>query len=140
MIATGVNPTVQLSTGIHVISLEVTDADGLTAQDEVIISVIDPDNNNPIAVAGEDQLINDENGDDVVNVSFDGSNSSDSDGLIESYAWKANGEVFANEVTVTTPFSTGVYTIELIVTDDDGDIGKDQFILSVVDPDNDSTG
>lgn len=136
LIATGVNPTVQLSTGIHVISLEVTDADGLTAQDEVIISVIDPDNNNPIAVAGEDQLINDENGDDVVNVSFDGSNSSDSDGLIESYAWKANGEVFANEVTVTTPFSTGVYTIELIVTDDDGDIGKDQFILSVVDPDN----
>jgi hypothetical protein len=41
-IATGVNPTVDLPVGIHVITLTVTDNDGLTGADEVVITVLDP--------------------------------------------------------------------------------------------------
>ena len=136
VIANGVSPTVQLSTGVHLITLEVTDEDNGSGRDEVVITVIDPDNNKPIAVAGDDQVINDDDDDDFVDVSFDGSNSTDSDGVIESYSWKANGEIFSQQHVFTSSFSTGIYTIELAVTDDDGDIGIDQFILTIVDPDN----
>ena len=136
VIASGMSPNVQLSTGVHVITLEVTDEDNGSGRDEVMITVIDPDNHNPVAVAGGDQVINDDDDDDLVEVSFDGSNSTDSDGVIESYRWKANGEVFSQQSVLTTSFSTGIYTIELTVTDDDGDQGVDQFELSVVDPDN----
>jgi hypothetical protein len=136
VIATGVSPTVQLSTGVHIITLEVTDEDNGSGRDEVVITVIDPDNSKPVAVAGDDQVINDDNNDDLVEVSFDGSNSSDSDGAIESYSWKANGEVFSHQIVFTASFSTGIYTIELTVTDDDGDQGVDQFVLTVVDPNN----
>jgi hypothetical protein len=118
VIATGVSPTVQLSTGVHIITLEVTDEDNGSGRDEVVITVIDPDNSKPVAVAGDDQVINDDNNDDLVEVSFDGSNSSDSDGAIESYSWKANGEVFSHQIVFTASFSTGIYTIELTVTDD----------------------
>ena len=136
VIASGISPTVQLSTGVHVITLEVTDEDNGSGIDEVVITVIDPDNNKPVAVAGNDQVINDDDDDDLVEVSFDGSNSTDSDGVIESYRWKANGEIFSQQTVLTSSFSTGIYTIELTVTDNDGDQGVDQFVLTVVDPDN----
>ena len=136
VIATGVSPTVQLSTGVHIINLEVTDEDNGSGRDEVVITVIDPDNNKPIAVAGDDQVINDDDDDDLVEVSFDGSNSTDSDGVIESYRWKANGEAISQQAVFTTSFSTGIYIIELMVTDDDGEQGVDQFVLTVVDPGN----
>jgi beta-glucanase (GH16 family) len=136
VIATGVSPTVQLSTGVHVITLEVTDEDNGSGRDEVVITVIDPDNNKPVAVAGDDLVINDDDDDDLVEVSFDGSNSTDSDGVIESYSWKANGEVLSQQAVFTTSLSTGIYIIELTVTDDDGDQAVDQFELTVVDPDN----
>jgi hypothetical protein len=112
------------------------DEDDASGLDEVIITVIDPDNNKPVAVAGDDQVVNDDDDDDLVEVSFNGSNSTDSDGVIESYRWKANGEVFSQQTVLTSSFSTGIYTIELTVTDDDGDQGVDQFELTVVDPDN----
>ena len=136
VIASGVSPNVQLSTGVHVITLEVTDEDNGSGRDEVVITVIDPDNNKPVAVAGDDQVINDDDGDDIVDVYFDGSNSADSDGDIERYVWESNGEVLSQQAVFTTSFSTGIYTIELTVTDDDGDQGVDQFELTVVDPNN----
>ena len=66
----------------------------------MVITVIDPDNNKPVAVAGNDQVINDDDDDDLVEVSFDGSNSTDSDGVIESYRWKANGEIFSQQTVL----------------------------------------
>lgn len=135
-LASGINPTIELSTGIHTIILEVTDQDELTATDEVIITVIDPDNIAPIAQAGEDQTINDEDGDDLVEVSFDGSGSTDTDGTIVQYLWKANGEEIGTQVSFNTSLSTGNYVIELIVTDDDGTTGVDSLSLTIVDPDN----
>ena len=136
LLAEGVNPTIELSTGVHTITLEVADEDEQTATDDVIITVIDPNNVLPTADAGEDQTINDNDGDDSVDVSFDGANSFDTDGAIESYVWRANGEEIASEVSITQSFSTGVYTIELTVTDDDGGTDSDSFTLTVVDPDN----
>ena len=136
LIASGVNPTIELSTGIHIITLQVTDEDEMSATDEVVITAIDPDNEAPTAVAGEDRSINDEDGDDLVEVSFDGSASFDNDGTIVSYAWRIDETLVSEEVSFVSTLSTGVYTVELVVTDNDGSEGSSSFTLSLVDPDN----
>jgi hypothetical protein len=136
VLTTGVNPTIELSTGVHTIVLEVTDQDGLTATDEVVITVIDPNNILPTAVAGSDQTLNDDDDDDLVEVFFDGSNSSDTDGSIVGFLWEANGQEVGNEAVFSSIFSTGTYLIVLTVTDDDGGVNTDSFTLTVVDPDN----
>ena len=54
-------------------------------------------------------------------VTFDASGSSDPDGSITSYEWSINGETEFGE-SVTRSFSDdGEYTVELTVTDDDGE-------------------
>ena len=136
LIASGVNPTIELSTGIHIITLKVTDEDEMSATDEVVITAIDPDNEAPTAVAGEDRSINDEDGDDLIEVTFDGSASFDNDGTIVYYAWRIDETLVSEEVSFVSALSTGVYSVELVVTDNDGAEGSSSFTLSLVDPDN----
>jgi beta-glucanase (GH16 family) len=135
-IATGVNPPVNLSTGIHTITLIVYNSDSLTNADDIIITVIDPDNQTPIANAGPDQSVDDDNGDDMVTVTLDASASSDSDGTIKKYSWRVQGVEFATGSSPTLDMSTGVYTIILEVTDDDGVPSSDTVLVSLIDPDN----
>jgi WD40 repeat protein len=42
LIASGVNPTVELAVGVHPLTLSVTDDDGASASDEVVITVLAP--------------------------------------------------------------------------------------------------
>jgi beta-glucanase (GH16 family) len=135
-IATGVNPTVILSTGIHVLDLIVTDEEGLTGVDKITITVIDPDNIAPIANAGADASYEDDDGDDWVTLTLDGSASSDSDGTIDDYKWYNNKSVIAEEMTATVDLSTGIYNLTLMVTDNDGVTNFDQVSITVIDPDN----
>lgn len=135
-IATGVNPSIELSTGIHFITLTVTNSDSLSDSDAVVVTVIDPDNLAPIANAGIDQSIADDNGDDIVTLTLDGSASSDSDGTIDNYSWIVNNEEITSGVNPTLELSTGVYRVVLKITDNDGVSATDTVVISLIDPDN----
>jgi len=87
-----VNPS--LAVGIHTITLTVTDGDGATATDQVVITVNaapPPGNQAPTANAGPDQTAIDTGSDGVETVTLDGSGSVDADGTIVSYEWSENG-------------------------------------------------
>jgi subtilisin family serine protease len=77
------------------------------------------DNVAPSANAGADQQIVDQAkpGEEVT---LDGSGSSDSDGVITAYEWRANGALIATGATPTLTLGTGVHDIVLTVTDNGG--------------------
>ncbi len=85
----------------------------------------------PIANAGADQTVvdNDENGSE--DISLDGSASSDSDGTIVSYLWKEGETQIATGVTPTVNLSVATHTITLTVTDNKGGAKSDNVIITV---------
>ena len=135
-IASGVKPAVTLKTGKHAITLTVSNEDKLSGADEVLITVIDPDNHAPVANAGQDRNIEDNDDDDKATVALDASASSDTDGTIVNYLWKENGNGIASGKTATVILSTGKHTITLEVTDDDGVTSTDEILITIFDPDN----
>ncbi|UCG88117.1 MAG: Ig-like domain repeat protein, partial [Gemmatimonadota bacterium] len=129
-IAAGVNPTVDLTVGVHTITLTVTDNGGATGTDAVTVEVIQG-NSPPVADAGQDQTVNDADGTGAESVTLDGSGSSD-DGTIVSYDWSEGVEPIATGESPTVSLGVGVHTIALTVTDDDGATDSDQVVITVV--------
>ncbi|MCD6110005.1 PKD domain-containing protein [bacterium] len=80
----------------------------VTIADEKVVAVLDADT---------------ESGDAPLEISFDGSKSSDPDGTIKSYAWEVDGNGFKDgESTFKHTFDkVGVYTVKLRVTNQKGD-------------------
>jgi putative cell wall-binding protein/subtilisin family serine protease/plastocyanin len=67
-------------------------------------------------------------------VTLDGSASSDSDGVIDSYSWSDCAQT-ASGGTATMTFSlSGTYVVILTVTDDDGAIDRDTITIEVNEP------
>lgn len=122
-----------LGEGTHTLSLRVQSADGIWSEHETQsfdIIVNDP----PIAQAGTDNAITLP----VNTVSLDGSPSSDPDGTIASFLWtKISGPAGENILQTTSALtdvenlSRGVYTFELLVTDDKGFIDRDTIQITV---------
>src|ERR671924_253530 len=116
-------PSVSANTWLT-FKLTVTDNDGATAEDSVVVTINNV-NQNPIANAGTDQTVNE--GDSV---SLDGSASSDADGTIASYSWTqtAGTAVTLSDASSATPSFTApnvgsngdALAFELTVTDNDG--------------------
>ncbi len=145
-----IEPTLSLGSlavGVYTATLLVTDNDGNTATDSIIITVIEKvteeaeadkpvvvpvTNKVPVAQAGVDQNIVE--GDTL---HLDGSASSDSDGTIDKYEWykstNPNSTVLGKTYTITG-LTTGTYTITLKVTDDDGATATDNMIATVTTP------
>jgi hypothetical protein len=132
-IATGVNPTVVLSTGKHSITLTVTDNEGLTDTDTVTI-IVSPFNQPPIADAGPDQTITDKDRDGNEDVTLDGSDSLDPNGIIVSFIWSEDGLQIATGVNPTVVLSTGTHSITLTVTDNDVLTDTDTVTITVREP------
>ena len=87
----------------------------------------DNENEKPNAVAGNDQVVNENE-----NVQFDSSSSYDDDGYIENYQWKMSNTVLSNSSSFSkNDFTQGTYLITLIVTDDDGDTDTDTLKITV---------
>ena len=129
-IATGVDPTVELDTGAHTIILTVTDGEGATGSDDVVITV-EAANAAPVAEAGPDQTVTDSDDSGNEPVTLDGSGSSDSDGSISSYAWLEGGSQIATGANPTVELDTGAHTITLTVTDGEGATGSDDVVITV---------
>ncbi|MBN2583631.1 MAG: hypothetical protein JXL80_11225 [Planctomycetes bacterium] len=130
-IATGVTAEISLSTGIHEITLVVTDDDSETGSDSLYVMV----NPAPVADAGSDQQVDDtdENGTELI--TLDGSGSYDSLGNIVSYVWSKNGYEIATGETAQVTMIAGTHTVTLTVTDDDGATDSDDVQIVVVNED-----
>ena len=130
-IATGVKPVVELSTGTTQIELTVTDNDGSTATDKVKITIKEAPNQAPVARAGENQTLTTEGEAGTMEVKLDGSGSTDPDGEIENYSWSVAGTEIATGKKPTVTLVTGVHSITLTVTDNEGSKDTDETKITI---------
>ena len=119
--------------GYDVLVYQIEDADGDTDNATVSISVGDV-NDPPVADANGPY-----GGFSTDAITLDGSGSFDNDGYITNYEWIINGSTLYNGVSATfdldlSSYSVGVYSVELIVTDDDLFNDSDTTILNVGSP------
>jgi thermitase len=131
VIALIANPDVWLSVGTHTLTLQVTDDDGATASDSLIVTVNPAPNQPPVANAGPDQTVTDADGNGVEAVTLTGSASSDADGTVVSYEWREGTTVVATSESPTVSFAIGTHTLTLQVTDDDGATATDTVTITV---------
>lgn len=118
--------------GVYKIKLHVTDDSGLPCnigEDEKIITVVEA----PVANAGPDQTVCANNP-----VQFDGTGSSDVDGIVNSYEWDfGDGELGGGAKPIHIYTKPGIYKVTLTITGDllgDCDnTDKDEMIVTVVD-------
>jgi len=132
VIPEGINSSVDFPVGVHNVTLTVTDDDGASASDNVVIIISPAPNVDPIANAGVDQntLDNDNSGSELV--TLDASASNDNDGSIASYVWSSDtGVVIPSGVTSSAAFPVGAHNVTLIVTDDDGATANDTVLITV---------
>ena len=113
--------------------LQVTDNDGLTASDEVVIQVMEPvvENRKPAANAGYDKTVT---AGEQVSVTGNGS---DSDGEIVSWEWSRVAGMSvtlqntdSRTVEFTAPEDNGYVRLRLRVTDDDGATDYDDVVVN----------
>lgn len=124
--------------GSYKFSLTVTDNNGLTGQDDMIITVGSaiPTNLPPEADAGPSQTINSP----ASGVSLSGSGT-DPDGFIVGYKWVSDtgqGNIISpnSAATSVTGLSVGTYSFTLTVTDNGGLTGSDYVKIIVLNSDN----
>src|SRR5205823_5517233 len=77
----------------------------------------------PVANAGADQTVTDNDGDGAESVTLDGSASFDPDGSILFYQWREGSSDIGFGATPAVRLSVGVHTLTLEVTDNYGDSG-----------------
>jgi hypothetical protein len=139
-LATSATAQISLSVGRHYVTLTVTDDDGATRTDTTIIDVVA--NYPPVADAGPDQTVRDDNLDDVARVTLDGSGSYDTSatGSIASHVWTESGTQIATGATPQVDLDVGTWTITLTVTDNRGDQATDSVRVTVQFQDDDADG
>lgn len=117
--------------GEYEVELTVTDEQGLTNKDTVIITVTEDENEAPKAIANVTPV----SGEAPLKVTFTGSNSTD-DKSIASYAWKLNpGAANAADFDYTYT-SPGTYEIVLTVKDENGLTDTTTLTVTVTEPSN----
>jgi poly(3-hydroxybutyrate) depolymerase len=133
--STVVKPSISnLTKGVYVIVLNVTDSLGATGSDTLVITVYPAPNTPPTANAGPDRTIFVPDSSAALN----GSASKDNDGVIVSYHWVQLSGPSTSAIGTPDSASTnagnltqGVYNFELTVTDDSLATGKDTVVVTV---------
>ncbi len=119
--------TTTVSDGSHTLDARANDNAGQATYASQITVTVDNVNDPPVADAGPDQsaYVGD-------TVNFDGSGSYDPDGTIVEYFWDFGDGTNATGVVVEHAYATdGIYTVNLIVTDDDGATDSDTAEVTV---------
>jgi hypothetical protein len=113
------------SAGTYEIAVTVTDDQGATDTDSMILTVT---NDPPVADAGPDQTVN-----HIQTVTLDGSGSSDLEFSPLRYEWTIDGVYIGNSPNQPAgPFPVGVYTVMLTVTDEEGLKNTDSMTITVI--------
>jgi len=122
------NPThVFDSVGTYTVKLTVSDENGTTSEDSMIITVSAVANNAPRALI----IATPSSGVTPLSVSFIGSGT-DSDGRIISYFWDFGDGTTTDEQNPVHTFSkVGTHSVTLAVTDNGGAIGKKSITIKV---------
>jgi hypothetical protein len=121
--------------GTHIVTLTVTDNQGATSTDTVVVTINHPapppGNLPPVANAGPDQTVTDTDGDGIASVILDGTASFDPDGGLAGYDWWEGPELIGAAFVVGVPLSVGVHNITLIVWDEFGVRATDTVVITV---------
>ena len=88
--------------------------------------------NPPIANAGADQVVLDDDNDGEATVTLNGSLSTDRFGNIDLYQWTHNDTLVATGEIADINMQLGEYPITLFVTDNEGNIDSDDVVISVI--------
>jgi hypothetical protein len=120
--------------GGHTVTLIVTDDDFATGSDSatVIVNAV-TSNQPPVANAGDDQTVIDNDVSGAEMVILDGRASTD-DGSIASYEWREGATLMATGSNPMFPLAVGPHTIELTVTDNIGATSTDTVDILVQAP------
>ena len=123
-----------LQAGVYTYRLTVTDNDGATDTDDVLVTVNTAANQAPIANAGSNRAITLPTN----STSLSGAASSDADGTIAGYQWQQVTGPSASTLSATNTagitvsnLQAGVYTYRLTVTDNDGATATDEVTVTV---------
>jgi hypothetical protein len=132
--ASAVTVVENLIEGVYYFRLQVKDENGALDRDTIKVTVKAAPNAGPVANAGSD--IDVQLPDPAI--LLDGSESSDADGVIESYSWvKVSGPAGLTITNSTTPtpsvvgIAEGVYVFRLTITDDKGAESSDEVQVTV---------
>ena len=102
--------------GTYTVTLTIIDAGG-RSNTATTTATVSEFNNAPVADIGGPYLIN-----DTSEVTFDASNSLDTDGIIANYTWDfGDGSIGYDSLVVHNYVEPGTYTVVLTVVDDNGD-------------------
>jgi hypothetical protein len=123
-----------LQAGVYTYRLTVTDNDGATATDDVIVTVNAAANQAPVANAGANRAITLP----TSSTTLSGTASADADGTIATYLWQQLTGPSASTLSATNTagitvsnLQAGVYTYRLTVTDNDGATATDEVTVTV---------
>ncbi len=125
----GITRSITLDNGTHKIKLTITADNGDKSSVEIEIFITDGD---PIAIAGPDQLLTDNDGNGSETVTLDGSESFDAVGNIVSWEWTENGNSIGSGEVIDATVNVGSHNIKLTVTDNEGNTGSDDLVVEVV--------
>ena len=133
--STGLINWTPTTSGNYNVTVEVSDSD-LSDTQSFIITITETPNQSPTASFTADPT----SGVAPLEVSFNASNSSDSDGSIVSYAWDFKDGNTGNGLTINHTFSsTGSYNVELTVTDNEGATDSTTKTITVTETPNQSS-
>jgi len=117
--------------GQYTVSLTVTDNSGAASQDVASVTIAGDVENIP-PVASFTATVSPDNSALWI---FDGSDSADPDGEIVSYSWNfGDGEIGTGAITQHSFLISGVYSVTLIVLDNDGETAKKVVDIEVTVP------
>ena len=136
VVATGTSATISLPDGSTVVTFRVTDNQGATAEESIIVTVLAPPvpNVSPTAnVLGGSRSVQDTDNSSGESVSLSGT-ATDSDGNISSTEWLIRGSVVAKGTSATISLPDGPTVVTFRVTDNQGATAEESIIVTVLAP------